>query len=142
MFFKQCNKCEPCGRNCAICPYVRNTDSFTNFKGELFTVKNYINCLTANVVYALFCKQCQKFIYVGETGDTLYQRHLLNLSLIRRQKSDPVAVHFNSEKHSINDLEIVALEKICGDDTYRQTMEIFWMNKLRTYKPHGINTKT
>ena len=93
-------------------------------------------------MYALFCKQCQKFIYVGETGDTLYQRHLLNLSLIRRQKSDPVAVHFNSEKHSINDLEIVALEKICGDDTYRQTMEIFWMNKLRTYKPHGINTKT
>jgi hypothetical protein len=37
------------------------------------------------VVYALFCKHCDKFIYVGETGDTLYQRHLLNLSLIRRQ---------------------------------------------------------
>ena len=59
----------------------------------------------------LFCKHCDKFIYVGETGDTLYQRHLLNLSLIRRQKPDPIVIHFNSTEHSVNDYEIVALEK-------------------------------
>ena len=54
---------------------------------------------------------CDKFIYVGEIGDTLYQRHLLNLSLIRRQKPDPIAIHFNSTEHSVNDYEIVAAEK-------------------------------
>jgi hypothetical protein len=54
-----------------------------------------------------------KFIYVGETGDTLYERHLLNFSLIRRQKPDPIAIHFNSTEHSVNDYEIVALETIC-----------------------------
>ena len=91
MFFKQEHKCEPCSRNCA------------------------------NVVYALFCKHCDKFIYVGETGDTLYQRHLLNLSLLRRQKPDPIAIHFNSTEHSVNDYEIVALEKFAIILTERQS---------------------
>jgi hypothetical protein len=119
MFFKQEHKCEPCSRNCAICPYIRNTHTFTNFEGKTFNVKNYVNCTTANVAYVLFCKHCDKFIYIGETGDTLYQRHLLNLSLIRRQKPDPIVIHFNSTEHSVNDYEIVALETICGDNSYR-----------------------
>ena len=41
MFFKQEHKCEPCSRNCAICPYVRNTHTFTNFEGKTFNVKLY-----------------------------------------------------------------------------------------------------
>ena len=95
------------------------------------------------MVYALFCKHCcDKFIYVGETGDTLYQIHLLNLSLIRRQKPDPIAIHFNSTEHSVNHYEIVALEKNFGDDSYRETIEKLWMHKLQTFKPHGLNTKT
>ena len=85
---------------------------------------------------------CAKFIYVGETGDTLYQRHLLNLSLIRRQQPDPMAIHFNSTEHSMNDYKIVVLEKNCGDNSYRETIEKLWMNKLRTFKHHGLNTKT
>ena len=110
-------------------------------KEKTFNVNNYINCTTANVVYALFCKHCDKFIYVGETGDTLYQRHLLNLPVFRRQKPDPIAIHFNSTEHSGNDNEIVALENICGDNSYRETIEELWMNKLRTFKPHGLNTQ-
>jgi hypothetical protein len=102
---------------------IRNTPTFTYFEGKTFNVDNYINCTTANVVYALFCKHCDKFIYVGETRDTLYQRHLLNLSLIGRQKPDPIAIHFNSTEHSVNDYEIVALEKNCGDNSYRETIE-------------------
>ena len=142
MFVKHQNKSEPCERNCAICPYVRNTETFSGYDGKEYSVKNYINCTTANVVYALFCKHCDQFIYVGETGDTLYQQHLLNLSLIKRQKPDPVALHFNSPGHCLEDYEIVALEKICGSDFYRDTIEKLWINKLRTFKPFGINTKT
>jgi hypothetical protein len=36
---------------------------------------------------------CNKIIYVEETGDTLYQRHLLSLSLISRKAEDPVVNH-------------------------------------------------
>ena len=38
MFFKQEHKCEPCSRNCAIRPYVRNTHTFTNFEGKTFNI--------------------------------------------------------------------------------------------------------
>ena len=131
-----------CNKKCAICPYVRDTETFSGFDWEQYNVKNYVNCTTAIVLYALFCKHCDRFIYVGETGDTLYQRHLLNLSLIKRQKPDPVAVHFNSAGHSLKDYEIVPLEKICGNDFYRDTIEKLWINKFRTFKPFGINTKT
>jgi hypothetical protein len=48
----------------------------------------------------------------------------------------PIAIHFNSTEHSVNDNEIVASKKICGDDSYRETIEKLWMNKLRTFKPH------
>jgi hypothetical protein len=44
-----------------------------------------------------------------------------------RQKPDPIAIHFNSTEHSVNDYEIVALEKICGDNSYRETIEKLWM---------------
>jgi hypothetical protein len=94
------------------------------------------------VVYALFCKHCDKFIYVAATGDILYQRHLLNVSLIKRQKPDPIKIHFKSTEHSVNDYEIVALEKIGADNSYREAIEKLWMNKLRTFKHHGLNTKT
>jgi hypothetical protein len=33
----------------------------------------------------------------------------------------------------VNDYEIVALEKIYGDNFYRETIEKLWMNKLRTF---------
>ena len=42
MFFKQEHKCETCSRNCAICQYVRNTHTFTNFEGKTFNVKNIL----------------------------------------------------------------------------------------------------
>ena len=141
MFFKQPNKCEPCGTKCALCPYLRDTDTFSDFEGNNFSVKNYINCKTANVVYAIFCKNCSKFVYVGETGDTLYQRQLLNFSLIRREQPDPVALHFNSAGHSMKDFEVLGLEKIYGNDAYRLTIENLWKGKLRTYLPYGINTE-
>ena len=38
-FFKQEHRCEPCSRNCAICPYVRNTQTFNSFDRKTFHVK-------------------------------------------------------------------------------------------------------
>jgi len=141
MFFNKPHKSEPCGKNCAICPYIVDTDKFTGHDGTQYNVRNYINCKSCNVVYAIFCKKCDRFIYVGETGDLLYQRQLLNLSLIRRRKEDPVAKHFYTNGHSVDDFSVVGLEKLYLDVNYRQTREKLWIQKLRTEKPYGANTK-
>jgi hypothetical protein len=80
-------------------------------------------------------------VYVGETGSTLYQRHVLNLSLIRRETDDSVATHFYTDSHSIKDYSIIGIEKLYKDDTYRRFRKKIWKKKLNTYAPSGINKK-
>ena len=41
---------------------------------------DYVDCKSSNVVYAVICERCRAYVYVEETGDMLYQRHLLNLA--------------------------------------------------------------
>jgi len=98
-------------------------DSFEDAAGKKNTVRNSVDCKSSNVVYAVFCERCRAYVYVGETGDTLYQRHLLNLSRIRTRHADPVAAHFYTDGHSVADFRLMGLEKLHGSDDYRRTME-------------------
>jgi hypothetical protein len=142
LFFKKGNVCEPCGaKKCAICKYILKTDHFNDDNGNVYQIKNYINCKSCNVVYGIFCKICDRIVYVGETGGSLYQRHVLNLSLIRRECNDPVAIHFNSECHNVNNYSIVGIEKLFKNDIYRKYRENLWKKKLNTYAPSGINIR-
>jgi hypothetical protein len=81
------------------------------------------------VVYAVYCKRYERYIYVGETGDTMYQRHLLNLSRIRTKYNDPLAAHFYTNDHTVYDFSIMGLEKLYGNDQYRKIIENLWKNK-------------
>jgi len=142
MFFRKPNMSGPCGaQRCAICPYMMKAEYFTDPSGRKYSVRNNVDCKSSNVVYAVNCRRCRRFVYVGETGGTLYQRHLLNLSRIRTQHSDPVAEHFYTDGHSMDDFQIMGLEKLSGSDEYRKTMEQLWKSKLRTYRPYGINVQ-
>ncbi|KAH3802439.1 hypothetical protein DPMN_156116 [Dreissena polymorpha] len=40
--------------------------------------------------------------------------------------------------HSMNDFQIMGLEKLSGSDEYHKTMEQLWKGKLRTY---GMNVQ-
>ncbi|KAH3839161.1 hypothetical protein DPMN_112585 [Dreissena polymorpha] len=57
------------------------------------------------------------FVYVGETGDTLYQRHLLNLSRIRTRRKDPVAEQFCTNGDSVADFRVMGLETFNGSES-------------------------
>lgn len=59
----------------------------------------------------MFCKLCNKTAYVGKTGMTLYQRHVLNLSLIMRESNDPVAMHFYTNAQTIDDFSVIGIPK-------------------------------
>ena len=115
------------------------SDKFEDHGGKQYKVKNYINCQSTNVAYVVFCKKCKKYVYVGETGDTLYQRQLLNLSRIKTKY--PVAIHFYTDGHTIQDFSLMGLEEIHGDAQYRKTIENLWKVKLSTYRPQGVNNK-
>ncbi|KAH3819097.1 hypothetical protein DPMN_120829 [Dreissena polymorpha] len=118
MFFRKPNMSGPCGA------------PFAHDDGIL------LQCCVRGQLSSL-----SQAVYVGETGGTLYQRHLLNLSRIRTQHSDPVAEHFYTEGHSIDDFQIMGLEKQSGSDEYRKTIRQLWEAKLRTYRSYGINVQ-
>ena len=83
-------------------------------------------------------------MYIGETMMTLYQRHQQNLSRIRTgAQQDDLIRHFRaSNNHSLEDYQVFGVEKISKSDAYRKSREIFWIQKLSTLKPKGLNVKS
>ena len=55
----------------------------------------------------------------------------------------PVAVHFNQGGHKEDDLEVQVIESIKDNSLYyRKIREEFWMSKLNTVTPFGVNVKS
>lgn len=59
-----------------------------------------------------FVKGVKKIVYVWETGLTLYQSHVLNLSLIRRETNDPMTMHFYTNAFTFDDYSVIGIEKL------------------------------
>ena len=52
-----------------------------------------------------------------------------------------VTRHFNLPNHSLSDLKCVVIERVHSDSLdARLRRETFWMNKLKTVSPFGLNT--
>lgn len=100
------------------------------------------NCDTRNAVYLLSCKVCENSVYVGETERALNQRVKGHLWDIRGYKEKPVAMHFNQIKDKLDDLQVQVIEDVKDKSLYyRKIREEFWMNKLNTVTPFGLNVK-
>ena len=51
----------------------------------------------------------------------------------------PVAEHFNSASHSLDDMMICGLKRCSGDNTRRKNQEMRLIFELGTLKPNGLN---
>ena len=132
-------RCEKCTKECAICKFFTEKERHT-VNGEIYVFNEMVNCKSSKIVYGILCEKCQKIIYIGETGTTVYERFQNHISCIKRQIDHPVAEHFNSENHDILHMKIVCIEKIRKIDIhFRKIRESFWINKLQTLYPKGIN---
>ena len=131
-----------CGKKCAICGYITKETEF-NANQKDFKFNQNVTCKTTNVIYAIFCNKCKTIVYVGETGTTLYERFQNHLSAIKKKTPSPIPDHFNSGDHTVNNLEIVCVEKNRDRDIHlRKIRETFWIHKLNTLHPHGLNRNT
>ena len=85
-------------------------------------------------------------MYVGQTTNMLKQRISGHRSCIKRQQystSPLVAPHYNSSGHSEDNFKVVAIEQIVNRDPVNlDARETFWIKKLRTSFPDGLNTET
>ena len=60
-----------------------------------------------------------------------------------RRTEKPVAAHFTSPNHTIDDLQVLVIETIKKEDTIlRKIKEARWISILETAWPLGMNLRT
>ena len=131
----------PCGRpRCKTCPILVTTDQFSSKT----TGKQYqATCKSSNLIYLISCKRCG-LQYVGETEQASNERMNGHRFDIVNKKIDdkPVAAHFNSPQHTLEDLQVMVIEQLWKRDTpLRKIRESKWITLLQTYQPLGINLR-
>ena len=114
---------------------------FGDIKGTLSSIKGTNTCKTKNAVYLMTCAVCHKQ-YVGETKLPVSHRINLHRSDWRTKKfrRSPVAEHFCLDQHSFDDIKLCIIESNQKwSDKERKGRETYWIRRLNTLQPYGIN---
>ncbi len=143
---------------CRYCPKLDLSDLIkSTTTGRTFIVLSKISCKFNNLIYLITYKHCHSQC-VEQTMNSIqmmFQKHLKDVehcsnwtmappSAIAQSQTN-VGLHFSQTGHSIHDQQINVLEFIHLDPNFattkpwRETREKFWMHKLKSLKPSGIN---
>ena len=133
-------------KRCSHCQNIVVDDMFSSTNtNESFLLQNCTDCSTKNVIYLITCKRCQ-MQYVGQTNQPVSKRmnshrfDIRNFNVDEAKYASHVAVHFNSYGHSLNDFSFMPID-IVNDTMKRLCKETFWIHKLNTHYPEGLNAK-
>ena len=88
------------------------------------------------IIYAIECSKC-KIQYVGQTRNKLLNRINAHLSDVRTKKDTPVSRHFN--KYSASDYKLYVLHLCKKSSGERDKWENYWISRLNTLTPKGLN---
>nr|XP_008123603.1 PREDICTED: uncharacterized protein LOC103282659 [Anolis carolinensis] len=134
-----------CG-HCDVCGLTSNIKQFQHPSLPIkINLKNYMTCSSENVIYVIRCP-CD-LLYIGMTSRSLKIRIQEHHSKIKRGSLDSTLyTHFQQKSHPYNSFKFLALEKVCAAGytdikTSLLRREAFWIYKLRTITPHGLNDK-
>ena len=131
----------PCRRpRCQTC---KCTTPHTALQGpkKSYTIRGHFTCQSETVVYCIICRRCT-CIYIGKTGRRLRERFSEHLRSIRNQfPGFPVAEHFNSDTHSLDDIMVCGLKQSSGSSNRRKQQEMRLIFELGTLRPSGLNIK-
>ena len=156
--FNRCRN-ENCGIGCTRNDMILPLNNFhSSFNNNSFTIRTneHLNCNSSNIIYLITCTVCGKQ-YVGETKRTFVERMKEHLRQIKKNnKAQIIYAHFNcDEKHRntpvekrirfqiIEKVRVNAKENIESKEVVdrRLARELFWISKLRTAFPLGLNDR-
>ena len=116
--------------------------AYTRRKIHFNTTHNlhgHINCTTSHLIYIITCTKCH-LQYIWETGRKLKFRITEHISSIRNNTGTAIGAHFNSSGHTVNHMHVSAIESLQKSTGYRKVKELFWINKLQTFR-FGLTKK-
>jgi hypothetical protein len=129
----------PCQEKCSLCPKYGKSMKNISFEGGGKIISQRLTCSTENIIYVILCNRCQQ-MYVGETGNTLKQRISQHISSIKLKYPTAISLHFTSNDHSVDDFKFFGLvSNSKWSQTARRLKENYWIKKLKTLTPNGIN---
>ena len=130
-----------CNKPCKVCHLVNETKEFrSNTRDESHKMHGEFNCNTVGVVYLVTCNKCSTQ-YVGQTMRKFQIRLKEHVSDIEHRRDTVLSHHFNSKRHSINNLRAQIIEKVSPSDTHTLLeREKLWIQTLFTRHPHGLNS--
>jgi hypothetical protein len=134
-----------CNRpRCSHCKNINKGTQFTSHNtGETFNLRCNTTCKSDNVIYLITCTECN-LQYVGQTSQQVSKRmnsHRFDVNNFTDPAfSSLVASHFNSNKHSLSNFSFMPID-IVRNTVNRLCKETFWIHRLKTLHPDGLNSK-
>ena len=120
-----------------------NDQFLSRTTGERHKIRQDISCKSENIIYLVNCKNC-RMQGVGSCKDFAKRVSNYISSIERKSPGCKIEQHFLQRGHSIQDfavLGIVKLENPPPDPLEGlREFEGYWMVKLNTLEPHGMNS--
>ena len=115
----------PCKRTiCRTCAHINQSTSIPSPEGQI-KITGHFTWTSDNVIYCISCRKCPRAVYIGETGRRLADRFREHRLDVLHKKSDlPVAQHFNSPGHSLEDVRVAVLKSGLARKDVRQREEM------------------
>ena len=114
---------------------ITGTEITSTHTHNKHTITDHISCNTKQVIYVITCLKC-KIQYTGQTALTLRSRINNHLSAITNKLKQPVAQHFNSTPHNIQEHFRVQGVKTCLNKNDLSKSESEWMWRIGSH--HSI----
>ena len=130
--FLQCN--QPCHKpRCKVCSHIDIRCSI-KFDNDVTLSAAKADCDSQNVVYILFCAKCPNAVYVGETSNRFRFRFNNHKHSIKHNFSGyPVAMHFNEQSHTMEDLRCIIIKNHVPNMDNRKLIEQKIIIKLNAH---------
>ena len=138
--------------SCLTCRDMEECQNFTSSNTDItYSINSHMSCFSENLIYLYTCKFCQ-VQYVGETGKTLRDRHNRHRSAVRcLNDSETLFGHLmkyhSDEEICISQYILTPIEQLKDqglnnlNKLERLKRESFWIDKLQTMEPNGLNQK-
>ena len=133
---------DPCRKRCTNCPRMINTYSIkSNMTDFEFKIRGNLNCTSHYVIYLLRCRKCH-IQYIGQTTNSIAMRMTAHTTDIRKKKNTSISNHFNSQDHTLQDMEVCSLTRTSKDLHIRLRHEEAIICQMGTAASSGLNLIT
>lgn len=117
--------------------YTENCFYSTTHKLRI-CLRDRFTCQSENIIYVLQCPVCS-VQYVGQTRTTLRQRLLKHRNKFRDKAQTPRRKLYQHFDEHIGKFNPIVIPVATTNPRNIHATEKFWINKVGTLTPHGLN---